>query len=182
VLIEIYKTRFIFLRRSDMTIKRTIQLSVIMGLAALAFPLAQAWAMEHMNMPMHKESTPKALTLEQLNAKQLPSLVQALENARKAVDMGHKEHALMELKKVEDLVAVVQRTLAQHVKPAFANTVCPIMGSKIDTSKLPASLIREFNGQKVGFCCAGCPAQWDKLTDAQKQARLAKTKAAATKH
>ena len=140
-----------------MTRQRTLQLTLLIGLAALAFPLAQAWAMEHMQMPT--DPTPKASTLEELNAKQLPSLVQALKNARQAVNMGHKEHALMELKKVEDLVAVVQQTLAQHVKPAFANTVCPIMGSKIDPANVPANLIREFKGQKVAFCCGGCPSQ-----------------------
>ena len=161
-----------------MTSKRYIQLSVVVGLAALAFPLAQAWAMEHMSMP--KDSAPKAITLEQLYAEQLPSLVQALENARKAVDAGHKEQALMELKKVQGLVAVVQQTLAQHVKPVFANTVCPIMGSKIDPSNVPASLIRDFKGQKVAFCCAGCPAQWDKLTNTQKNAQLMKAKRSTT--
>jgi hypothetical protein len=34
-------------------------------------------------------------------------------------------------------------------------------------------LTRDFNGQKVGFCCDGCPPAWDKLTDEQKTAKLA---------
>jgi len=31
-------------------------------------------------------------------------------------------------------------------------------------------------GQKVAFCCAGCPSMWDKLPNALKQAKLAKAK------
>jgi len=52
------------------------------------------------------------------------------------------------------------------------NTKCPIMGGKIDPANVPAKLTRMFKGQKVGFCCGGCPAKWDKLTDEQKEAKL----------
>ena len=57
--------------------------------------------------------------------------------------------------------------------PVFANTHCPIMGTAIVPEKVPASLIRQYKGQKVAFCCAGCPAAWDALTDEQKDAKLA---------
>lgn len=53
------------------------------------------------------------------------------------------------------------------------NTICPIEGGKVDPAKVPAELTREFKGQKVGFCCAMCPPQWDKLSDADKAAKLA---------
>ncbi|MCA9283945.1 MAG: hypothetical protein KDA22_01930 [Phycisphaerales bacterium] len=33
-------------------------------------------------------------------------------------------------------------------------------------------IVREWNGQRVGFCCNGCIPRWDKMTDAQKQAAL----------
>jgi hypothetical protein len=155
-----------------MTTRRYIQLSVVIGLVALAVPLTQAWAAEHPRTAA-KAAT---MTLEQLHAKQIPLALKSLETLKKAIEAGHKEHALMELKKAQGLLAIVQQTLGQHVKPEFANTVCPIMGSKFDPSKLPASLIRKFNGQKVGFCCAGCPAQWDKLSNAQKQSKLTKAK------
>ena len=62
---------------------------------------------------------------------------------------------------------------------AAAGTVndrCPIMGGKIDPANVPDALTRQFKGQKVGFCCGGCPAAWDKLTDAQKEAKLDKVK------
>lgn len=52
------------------------------------------------------------------------------------------------------------------------NARCPIMGSKLDPANVPASLTRTFNGQKVGFCCGGCPPKWDKLSDEQKAEKL----------
>jgi len=55
---------------------------------------------------------------------------------------------------------------------AFANTKCPIMGGAIDPAKVPESLTRVYKGKEIAFCCAMCPGQWDKLTDAQKDARL----------
>ena len=56
---------------------------------------------------------------------------------------------------------------------AVVNARCPIMGGKVADG-----LTRDYKGQKVGFCCGGCPSQWDKLTDAGKDAKLA----AATDH
>jgi hypothetical protein len=55
---------------------------------------------------------------------------------------------------------------------AFVNTKCPIMGGAIDPAKVPESLTRVYKDQKVAFCCGMCPGQWDKLTDAQKDAKL----------
>ncbi|MCE5277837.1 MAG: hypothetical protein ABFD92_03620 [Planctomycetaceae bacterium] len=54
----------------------------------------------------------------------------------------------------------------------FANDRCPIMGGEIEADKVPASLVRDYKGKKVAFCCGGCPAQWDNLSDAQKDAKL----------
>lgn len=67
-----------------------------------------------------------------------------------------------------------QETTSQTAETAVCvNGTCPIMGSVIDPAKVPASLTRDFKGQKVGFCCAGCPDSWDKLTDEEKTAKLA---------
>ena len=68
------------------------------------------------------------------------------------------------------------RTKAQA---KVVNVRCPISGKKINRAKVPDSLIREYKGQKVGFCCPNCPPEWDKLTDAEKDAKL---KAAMPKH
>lgn len=56
----------------------------------------------------------------------------------------------------------------------FVNSTCPIMGNPINSASVPQSLTREYKGQKVAFCCAMCPPAWDKLTDAEKDAKLAK--------
>ncbi|MCY2930376.1 MAG: hypothetical protein NTV86_12920 [Planctomycetota bacterium] len=57
---------------------------------------------------------------------------------------------------------------------AVVNDRCPISGKAIDPAKVAAELTREFKGQKVGFCCGGCPPAWDKLSDDDKQAKLDK--------
>jgi len=36
------------------------------------------------------------------------------------------------------------------------------------------NIVRDWKGQKVGFCCEGCLPKWDKLTEAEKDAALAK--------
>jgi len=60
----------------------------------------------------------------------------------------------------------------------FVNTHCPIMdGPKLDLASVPASLTRTHKGKKVAFCCGGCPAAWDKLPEAEKDAKLAKVAA-----
>jgi hypothetical protein len=50
------------------------------------------------------------------------------------------------------------------------------MDAPIVPEKVTKGLIREYKGQKIAFCCAGCPSAWDKLTGAQKDAKLAKVK------
>lgn len=64
-------------------------------------------------------------------------------------------------------------------KSAVVNNRCPIMGGAVDPATVPASLTRQYKGQTVGFCCGACPGQWDKLSDADKDAKLAKVTAAA---
>lgn len=59
-----------------------------------------------------------------------------------------------------------------QVKAKFINTRCPIMGTPIDPNNVPDNLTRVFKGQKVAFCCGGCPSQWDKLSDKEKEAKL----------
>jgi hypothetical protein len=57
----------------------------------------------------------------------------------------------------------------------YANARCPIMGSPIKPGKAyPANLVRDYQGKKVAFCCGGCPVAWDKLSEAQKDAKLQK--------
>ncbi|MBT3199316.1 MAG: hypothetical protein HN350_05320 [Phycisphaerales bacterium] len=56
---------------------------------------------------------------------------------------------------------------------ATVNNKCPLMGSLFNNAKVAPDLVREFEGKKIGFCCAGCPEKWDKLSDADKVEKLA---------
>ena len=59
---------------------------------------------------------------------------------------------------------------------SVVNITCPIMGNEIDPEKITADLVREYKGEKVAFCCAGCPDKWDALSDEDKVAKLAAVK------
>lgn len=48
------------------------------------------------------------------------------------------------------------------------NAKCPMMGLAVSKS----IETRKFEGKTVGFCCAGCPTAWDKLSDAEKRQKL----------
>jgi hypothetical protein len=52
------------------------------------------------------------------------------------------------------------------------NGKCPITGRAFDRKAAPLNLVRMFDGKVVGFCCPGCPGAWDKLSDADKAAKL----------
>ncbi len=63
--------------------------------------------------------------------------------------------------------------MSKMCKGKTVNTMCPIMGTKLDPSKVTASLTRTYNGKKIGFCCAGCPIAWDKLSAEEKAKKIA---------
>ena len=65
-----------------------------------------------------------------------------------------------------------QASAEEASESGVINSNCPIMGSKIDPDNVPEKLTREFEGKKIGFCCAACPKQWDKLSDKEKRAKL----------
>ena len=116
-----------------------------------------------------------AARLEKLSA-----AVKAIESARSAVESGDKETALARIDEAHKLVkAIHEEAAARHQgmhAAKFVNSRCPIMGTAIDAAKVPESLIREYKGGKVAFCCGGCPAAWDKLSDAEKEAKLEKAR------
>jgi len=49
------------------------------------------------------------------------------------------------------------------------NQNCPIMGGAVTED----GGIVDFNGQNVGFCCAGCDVKWEALSAEEKTAKLA---------
>lgn len=148
----------------------------IVAIAAISIPKASAKAEgEHEN---HGKMDMKAepLSLEKIHSEHLPMVSQSIDKTIKAVEAGNKEIALAELHKAQKMLAVVNAGIAKHVKPKFTNVSCPIMGSPINPDMVAETLIRDYKSQKVAFCCGGCPGQWDKLTDAEKDAKLAKVK------
>lgn len=65
----------------------------------------------------------------------------------------------------------------EHAETAkYANTKCPIMGSVIKPEKITEDLIKEYKGQKVAFCCGGCPEKWAALSDEDKATKLLASK------
>ena len=75
-----------------------------------------------------------------------------------------------------EMIAISENSPGSPVISKFANTTCPIMGSKIDPAKVTKELTREYKGQTVTFCCAECPPVWDSLSDTEKDAKLAQAK------
>ncbi len=60
----------------------------------------------------------------------------------------------------------------QAAAAEFVNARCPIMGNPINPENVTDDLTREFRGQKVAFCCAACPSQWDELSGEEKAEKL----------
>ncbi len=101
-----------------------------------------------------------------------------LDEASRALKAGDKKAASQAIAEARKLVATSHKAMELRKaapKKGPVNTRCPIMGGKIDPEKVPAALVRSYNGQKVGFCCGSCPMAWEKLTDAQKDAALKKS-------
>lgn len=59
--------------------------------------------------------------------------------------------------------------------PTTPNKVCVVM---FDDPVNPATEAVEYKGQKYGLCCEGCRGKWNAMTDAQKEAHIAKAMAA----
>jgi len=56
----------------------------------------------------------------------------------------------------------------------YANVNCPMMtDNKIDPAKVTKELTRTHKGKDVAFCCPACPPAWDKLSDEEKDGKLA---------
>lgn len=131
----------------------------------------------HMSgMSMKQPAKVDVLSLENIHSKHIPMIVMSIDKARTALASNDTRTVLAELNKAREMLVAIHASLGKHVKPPFVNNICPIMGSPINPEKVTKDLIRNYKGQKVAFCCAGCPAAWDKLTDSEKNAKLAKAK------
>ena len=111
----------------------------------------------------------------------LADLDAAVAAAAQAVENGNTDAALARLGQATTLIADTREHLKTPCGPKGStnaadgrpvNARCPMMGSRLDPEKVPARLTRRIEGQTVGFCCAACPQAWDKLTPAQRSAKL----------
>jgi hypothetical protein len=50
------------------------------------------------------------------------------------------------------------------------NSTCPMSGEPVD----PAAKSVEYSGYNIGLCCNGCEGPWNKKSDAEKKAAVAK--------
>jgi len=98
--------------------------------------------------------------------------IKAIDSADKALKSGDKKTALEELSRARKLMVSVLEGLGGSKASPIVNTKCPIMGTRLDPVKVPYRLTRLYKGKRIGFCCGGCPAAWDNLSDAQKQVKL----------
>ncbi len=168
--------------------KRTLVLMIVSIICVAAavvvnLPLRRAGAqtgheghgqMSRMIMRNHPKAA--SLSLEKVHSGHLPMVSASIDKALKAVESGDKKTALAQLNKAKRMIAEINLAIGKLVKPKFANVRCPLMGSPIKPDKVTKNLIRDYKGEKIAFCCAGCPAAWDKLSDTVKAAKLAKVK------
>lgn len=57
------------------------------------------------------------------------------------------------------------------VSASAINAKCPMSGKPVDGTHTVS-----YKDQTVGFCCGMCPSNWAKLSDAEKDAKLASAK------
>jgi len=158
-----------------------VSIIAITAIAVTTLPVANAGSCcsshgQKSEMEMKKPVMAKIPSLEKIYSGHLPMVSQSIDNAIKALGSGNKGTALAELNKAKQMITGINEAIGKLVKPKFANFRCPIMGSPIKPDKVAKTLIRDYKGQKIAFCCGGCPATWDKLTNAEKDAKLAKVK------
>ena len=148
------------------------------------------------------QPTAKECPMMKAQMEKLAAAIAAVDAATAALNGGDAKAALAELAKAKEALQAMKTNCEKCMKamadgkgcPMMAggacpmagakapaadagvvNVKCPIMGGAINPAKVPDNLTRTYKGQKVGFCCAGCPDAWDKLSDEQKDAKLAKS-------
>ncbi len=113
-------------------------------------------------------------------ANRLQDAIKAMDAAIEAINKDDKDAALANIKKARKLVAASREAMLQMGRPV--NARCPIMGSKPVPDNVPENLTRTYMGKKIGFCCAGCPTAWDKLSKEEQADKLKKSCNADSKH
>ncbi len=105
-------------------------------------------------------------------ANRLQDAIKAMDAAIEAINKDDKDAALASIKKARKIVATSREAMLQMGRPV--NARCPMKGSKLDPDNVPENLTRTYMGKKIGFCCAGCPTAWDKLSKEEQSDKLSK--------
>jgi len=109
----------------------------------------------------------------QANMEDISAAKAAIKAAIAAIDKGDTTTAKIEMEKADKLLSNVHKCMKENMqKMPCCNAKCPIMGKPIDRMNCPKELTCMYKDMKVGFCCGACKPEWDKLTDAEKDAKL----------
>jgi ribosomal protein S20 len=159
-------------------------IAIIIAAAGLAvFSLASAQAKEKQVEEPNKSSMMMEKKMQKCmvrcvkdchaSMEDIASAKAAIKAAVEAIDKGDTAAAKSELKKAEELLTKAHKCMKENIeKMPCINNICPITGKPFDMMDRPKDCIRMHKGRKIGFCCPGCPSQWDKMTDAEKDAKL----------
>jgi hypothetical protein len=132
----------------------------------------KAAMMEEKHEKMH-ECTTSCVKDCQASMEDIAAAKAAIKAAIEAIDKGESATAKSELEKAEKLLTKAHKCMKENIeKMPCANMKCPISGKPIDKMDRPQDCTRMYKGMKIGFCCPNCPPEWDKLTDAEKDAKL----------
>jgi hypothetical protein len=151
---------------------------IIVALGFIAVHAAQgdvaAPAKENAMKDMH-ECTMKCTMNCEKNMKETTEVMAMLDAAVKALDAGNTADAKIEIEKAQKMLKDMHMAQKKCMeKMPTVNDRCPITEKKIDMMNTPEDLTTIYKGKKVGFCCPNCPPAWDKLTDKEKDEKLAK--------
>jgi hypothetical protein len=131
-------------------------------------------AKESMMKDMH-ECTMKCTMNCEKNIKETTEVMAMLDAAVVALDAGNTADAKKEIEKAQKMLKEISEAQKKCMaKMPTVNDRCPISGDKIDMMNTPEDQTVMYKGQKVGFCCTKCPLAWEKLTDKEKDEKLAK--------
>ena len=165
-------------------VKVLVSVAILFAVATMVSAPAWAGGNEHPESSTSTEPAKEACKIGKMKAacgEKLAKLSAALKAAQTAIDAGDTKTASAKIAWAQEQLGKMKKFASEKCKAAkatkaakagFINSTCPIMGSKIDPAKITESLTREFDGKKVALCCGGCPGQWDKLSDADKKAKL----------
>lgn len=121
----------------------------------------------------NKSAGTRVFSLDEIYSRDFPEAILSIGEAVKAIQSGDRQTELAELNKALEKMITIHKALGAQAKPQYANNLhCPVMGSPVYINRVDIKLTRDYKGRIIAFCCPGCPAEWDKLTEAQKQAKL----------